>query len=50
MSPAHDTDNVERTSIQISEELTDESYEQKHRGDSCDNVIWRLLEPTDNHS
>lgn len=32
------------TTIQVSEELADELAERKHRGDSYESVIWRLIE------
>jgi|JXWS01.1.fsa_nt_gb hypothetical protein len=31
------------TSIRISEELADELYERKSRGESYEDVIWRLI-------
>jgi predicted CopG family antitoxin len=36
-----------RTSIQVSEELADELHSRKDRGDSYEDVIWRLIEDTD---
>jgi hypothetical protein len=33
-----------RTSIQVSEELADELYSRKQRGESYEDVIWRLIE------
>lgn len=33
-----------RTTIQISDELADVLYEKKDRGESYEDVIWRLLE------
>lgn len=33
-----------RTSIQVSEELADELYERKQRGESYEDVVWRLIE------
>jgi predicted CopG family antitoxin len=32
-----------RTTIQISDELADELYERKERGESYEDVIWREL-------
>ena len=32
------------TSIRISEELADELYDRKNRGESYEDVIWRLIE------
>ena len=36
-----------RTSIQVSEELADELHSRKARGDSYEDVIWRLIEVAD---
>ena len=33
-----------KTSIQVSDELADELHERKERGDSYEDVIWRLME------
>lgn len=33
-----------RTSIQVSDELADELYQRKNRGESYEDVIWRLIE------
>lgn len=33
-----------RTTIQVSDELADALHEEKNRGDSYEDVIWRLLE------
>lgn len=33
-----------RTSISVSEELADELYNRKGRGESYEDVIWRLIE------
>lgn len=35
------------TSIQVSDELADELYERKTRGESYEDVIWRLIEEVD---
>jgi len=32
------------TSIRISEDLADELYKRKSRGESYEDVIWRLIE------
>lgn len=40
-------DMADRTSISVSEELADELYERKRRGDSYEDVIWRLIEKAD---
>jgi hypothetical protein len=34
----------EYTSIRVTTELADELYERKSRGESYEDVIWRLLE------
>lgn len=36
-----------RTSIAVSAELADELYERKKRGESYEDVIWRLIEEND---
>lgn len=36
-----------RTSIQVSEKLADELYSRKNRGESYEDVIWRLIEEAD---
>lgn len=33
-----------KTSIQVSDELADELYDRKQRGESYEDVIWRLIE------
>jgi len=38
---------VGRTSIQVSEDLADELYDRKGRGDSYEDVIWTLIERAD---
>lgn len=40
---------MSRTSISASEELADELYERKRRGESYEDVIWRLIEKADAH-
>lgn len=47
MEPTPDSEPMERTSIQISGELADELYERKGRGESYEDVIWRLVERAD---
>lgn len=42
-----DTAPMGRTSIQVSDELADELYERKGRGESYEDVIWRLMEESD---
>jgi hypothetical protein len=41
------TDNMGRTSIQVSEKLADELYSRKNRGESYEDVIWRLVNEAD---
>jgi len=36
-----------RTTIQVSDELADELYSRKGRGESYEEVIWRLIEEAD---
>ena len=36
-----------RTSIQVSEELADELYRRKDRGESYEDVIWQLIKKAD---
>lgn len=36
-----------RTTIQVSDELADELHDHKERGDSYEDVIWRLLDEND---
>ena len=47
MAQAPGKDCMGRTSIQVSDELADELYERKQRGESYEDVIWRLIEKTD---
>jgi len=42
-----DSDAVDRTSIQVSEELADELYSRKGRGESYEDVIWALIDAGD---
>lgn len=34
----------EYTTVRITDELADELYDRKQRGDSYEDVIWRLIE------
>lgn len=43
MTIADTTDDMGRTTIQVSDELADELHERKERGDSYEDVIWRLI-------
>lgn len=36
------------TSIRVSDELADELFDRKQRGESYEDVIWRLIEEADN--
>lgn len=42
-------DGMSDTSIRVSEELADELHSRKNRGDSYEDVIWRLLENADDY-
>jgi len=33
-----------RTTIQVSDELADELHDRKNRGESYEDVIWRIVE------
>jgi predicted CopG family antitoxin len=41
---------MSRTTIQVSEKLADELHSRKNRGDSYEDVIWRLIEQADDGS
>jgi len=47
MASAPQSTGVEYTSIRVSEELADELHDRKDRGDSYEDVIWRLIEVAD---
>ena len=48
MAQATETVDVsDRTSISVTDKLADELYERKQRGDSYEDVIWRLIEKAD---
>jgi predicted CopG family antitoxin len=36
-----------RTTVQVSDELADELHARKGRGDSYEDVIWRLIDEAD---
>ena len=36
-----------KTSIQVTDELADELYNRKQRGESYEDVIWRLIDESD---
>lgn len=44
MGTTADTDDMGRTTIQVSDELADELHGRKGRGDSYEDVIWRLID------
>lgn len=48
MTQPDTTDPMGRTTIQVSDELADELHDRKGRGDSYEDVIWRLIENEDN--
>lgn len=41
---------ADRTSISVTGELADELYSRKGRGESYEDVIWRLIEEADESS
>jgi predicted CopG family antitoxin len=47
MASIDDEENMGRTTIQVSDELADELHDRKNRGDSYEDVIWRLIEASD---
>lgn len=44
MGTTADTDDMGRTTIQVSDKLADELHGRKGRGDSYEDVIWRLID------
>jgi hypothetical protein len=44
------TDDMGRTTIQVSDELADELHERKGRGDSYEDVVWRLIRGSEDPS
>jgi Ribonuclease G/E len=44
------TDDMGRTTIQVTDELLDELFERKNRGDTYEDVIWRLIEESGTRS
>lgn len=48
MEPDTVADDVSDTSIRVSDELADELFERKRRGESYEDVIWRLIEENEN--
>lgn len=47
MEAAQQTDDMGKTSIQVTDELADELYERKQRGETYEDVVWRLIERAD---
>ncbi len=47
MSMAATTEPMGTTTIQVSDELADELHNRKDRGDSYEDVVWRLIEEAD---
>lgn len=47
MAEAPQAPNMARTSIQVTDELADELHGRKDRGDSYEDVIWRLIDRAD---
>ena len=48
MSQSSDSPTMGRTSIQVSDELADELHSRKARGESYEDVVWRLIDADDN--
>lgn len=48
MARKEELQTMGRTTIQVSDELADELYNLKERGDSYEDVIWRLIEAQNN--
>jgi len=44
MSSESEAVDMSDTSIRVSDELADELHDRKNRGDSYEDVIWRLIE------
>jgi predicted CopG family antitoxin len=42
-------DSMTDTSIRVSDELADELFDRKQRGESYEDVIWRLIEQGNNN-
>jgi len=48
MGQENEQANMGRTSIQVSDELADELHSRKDRGESYEDVIWRLIRSEEN--
>jgi hypothetical protein len=44
METVEKSTNMGRTSIQVTDELADELHARKNRGDSYEDVVWRLID------
>jgi len=44
MATGEQSDGMGKTSIQVTDELADELYNRKQRGESYEDVIWRLID------
>ena len=44
MATSEESAGMGKTTIQVSDELADELYNRKQRGESYEDVIWRLIE------
>lgn len=47
MASTPEEPDMGRTSIQVSDELADELHTRKERGDSYEDVVWRLIEESE---
>jgi hypothetical protein len=47
--PTTEIQYMSDTSIRVSEKLADELHDRKNRGDSYEDVIWRLVEKADSY-
>ena len=47
MSADANSKSMGRTTIQVSDELADELHDRKGRGESYEDVIWRVIEQAD---
>jgi len=47
MAPETEATAMGRTTIQVSDKLADELYERKNRGESYEDVVWRLIDEAD---
>lgn len=49
MSTETKSANMSDTSIRVTHELADELHDRKNRGDSYEDVIWRVIERADKY-